>query len=331
MSLQNMQFNAIMRGYDRKQLRNRHLQEERISEIFTKIPRVQEIHDQIVSASTAKARALLRGESSTTQDLKEEIQRLSNEKKKLLAAYGYPADYMELSFDCPLCQDTGYADGEKCSCFKRAIIDFLYDQSNIQDILEKENFQTFSFDYYSDRIKNEQTGKTPLEHAEFAVRKSMEFIDHFHELGGNLFIYGDTGVGKTFLTHCIARELILQGYSVLYFSAYDLFQQLADEAFSREELHTEFTMDSVCDVDLLIIDDLGTELTNTFVKTRLFSILNERLLHRKSTVISTNYDMETFSNIYSTRIFSRVMQNFTLLNLIGKDIRVQKALGGSKQ
>ena len=89
-------------------------------------------------------------------------------------------------------------------------------------------------------------------------------------------------------------------------------------------------MDSVCDVDLLIIDDLGTELTNSFVKTRLFSILNERLLHRKSTVISTNHDIETFSNIYSTRIFSRVMQSFTLLNLIGKDIRVQKALGGSK-
>ena len=234
MSLQNMQFNAIMRVYDRKQLRNRRLQEERISEIFAKIPRVQEIHEQIVSASTAKARALLRGESSTTQDLKEEIHRLSKEKKELLAAYGYPENYMELSFDCPICQDTGYVDGEKCSCFKKAIIDLLYDQSNIQDILEKENFQTFSFDYYSDRIKDEQTGKTPLEHAKFAVRKSIEFIDHFQKLGGNLFIYGDTGVGKTFLTHCIAKELILQEYSVLYFSSYDLFQQLADEAFSKE-------------------------------------------------------------------------------------------------
>lgn len=330
MSLQNTQFNAIMRDYDRKQLRNRHLQEERISEIFVKIPRVQDIHERIVSASAAKARALLRGESSTTQDLKEKIQRLSEEKKELLTAYGYPADYMELSFDCPLCQDTGYVNGQKCSCFKRATINFLYDQSNIQEILEKENFQTFSFDYYSDKIRYKQTGKTPLEHAKFAVRKSLDFIDHFHESRGNLFIYGDTGVGKTFLTHCIAKELILREYSVLYFSSYELFQHLADEAFSKEETSTEFTMDSVCDVDLLIIDDLGTELTNAFVKTRLFSVLNERLLHRKSTVISTNYDIETFSNIYSTRIFSRVMQNFTLLNLIGQDIRVQKALGGSK-
>lgn len=330
MSLQNMQFNAIMRDYDRKQLRNRHLQEERTSEIFAKIPRMQEIHAQIVSSSAAKARALLRGESNTTQDLKEEINRLSREKKNLLADHGYPEDYMELSFDCPLCQDTGYVGDEKCSCFKRAIVDVLYDQSNIQDILEKENFQTFSFDYYSDKIRDEQTGKTPLEHAKFAVRKSKEFIEHFRELRGNLFIYGDTGVGKTFLTHCIARELILREHSVLYFSSYDLFEQLANEAFSKEELHHEFTMDSVCDVDLLIIDDLGTELTNSFVKTRLFSILNERLLHRKSTVISTNHDIETFSNIYSTRIFSRVMQSFTLLNLIGKDIRVQKALGGSK-
>ncbi|MDO4557161.1 MAG: ATP-binding protein, partial [Lachnospiraceae bacterium] len=175
----------------------------------------------------------------------------------------------------------------------------------------------------------EATGKTPMEHAHFAVQKSMEFIDHFQESGGNLFIYGDTGVGKTFLSHCIAHELIHQGISVLYFSSYELFQLLADQAFSRDTGNSSFTMDSICDVDLLIIDDLGTEMTNNFIKTQLFSILNDRLIKHKSTIISTNYDIETFSNVYTTRIFSRVMQSYTLLNLIGQDIRVQKALGGN--
>jgi DNA replication protein DnaC len=156
----------------------------------------------------------------------------------------------------------------------------------------------------------------------------MEFIEHFHQLHGNLFIYGDTGVGKTFLSHCIAKEMLQRGVSVLYISSYELFSLLADQTFSKEDSQSSITMESVCMADLVIIDDLGTELTNSFVKSQLFSIINERLLHRKSTIISTNYDMETFSNIYTTRVFSRIMQSYTLLNLIGQDIRVQKTLGG---
>ncbi len=331
MALQNTQYHAIMREYDRKQLHSQHVLEKRTEEIYEKIPRIEEIHQQMVSISAAKARALLQGESNDIRDLHEKIAELSLEKRTLLSVHGYPEDYLEPQYECPLCKDSGYINGEKCSCFKKAAIALLYDQSNIQDILEKENFQTFSFDYYSDRIKDEVTGKTPLEYAQMAVRKSVEFIDHFQDLDGNLFIYGDTGVGKTFLSHCIAYELIHKGYSVLYFSAYELFQLLADQTFSRDDENPSYTMDSVCEADLLIIDDLGTELTNAFVKTQLFSILNERLICKRATIISTNYDIETFSNVYTTRIFSRIMQRFTLLNLIGQDIRVQKTLGGSNK
>lgn len=329
MALQNTQYDAIMREYDRKQLHNRHVLDERTTQIYDEIPRIAEIQQEMASLSAARARALLQGEPSGIAYFQSSLKKLSEEKRTLLVSNGYPADYLEPLYECPICKDTGYVDGEKCACFQQAAISLLYKQSNIQKILEKENFQTFSFDYYSDKIADESTGKSALWLAHFAVRKSMEFIDHFSERGGNLFIYGDTGVGKTFLSHCIAYELIQRGISVLYFSAYDLFQMLAEQTFGREESQSALRMDSICQADLLIIDDLGTELTNTFVKTQLFAVLNERLLCGKSTIISTNFDMETFSNTYTTRIFSRIMQNFTLLNLIGQDIRVQKTLGGN--
>lgn len=327
MSLQNTQYDAIMRQYDKKQLNNRHKLEERTREILEKFPRIEEIQQEIATLSACKARSLLSGESEDLLDLRDNIAELSKEKISILTSNGYDANYLELQWECPLCEDTGYVNGVKCSCFQTAALQMLYDQSNIREVLQKENFQTFSFDYYSDTIIDEETGKTPLEHARIAVQKSMAFIDHFQGTADNLFLFGDTGVGKTFLSHCIAYELIQKGYSVLYFSAYEMFQILADSTFSRET-SSAITRDSILKADLLIIDDLGTELTNSFISSQLFLIVNERLSGNRPTVISTNYDLKTFSDVYSTRTFSRIMQSYTMINLIGKDIRVQKTLGG---
>lgn len=323
MALKNIQYDTIMREYDRKQLASQRKAQERTEEIYQRLPRIEEIQWQMATLSAQKARALLKGETADIQDLKEEIAELSTEKEVLLAAYGYPVDYMEPRYECPKCRDTGYVGQEKCSCFQNETIRLLFQQSNIQEILKKENFTTFSFDWYSDTIKDD-TGQTPLAYARFAYRKAREFTERFKTRGGNLFIYGDTGVGKTFLSNCIANELLKQGVRVLYFSAYELFNLLADQTFSKENPDGELTRDSVNAAELLIIDDLGAEFTNSFVKTQLFAILNERLMHGKSTLISTNYDLETFSNTYTTRVFSRIVQNYTILTLTGEDIRLQK-------
>lgn len=323
MALKNIQYDAIMREYDRKQLLSRRRAQERTEEIYQRLPRIEEIQKEMASLSARKVRALLRGESDNVRDLKEEIAGLSAEKEALLAAYGYPADYMEQRYECPACKDTGYVGQKKCSCFQNETIRLLYQQSNIQEILKKENFTTFSFEWYSDTIKD-GAGKTPLAYARFAYHKAQEFAENFKVRGGNLFIYGDTGVGKTFLSNCIAEELLRQGVRVLYFSAYELFALLADQTFSRENPDGELTRDSVNAAELLIIDDLGTEFTNSFVKTQLFAMINDRLMHKKSTLISTNYDLETFSNVYTTRVFSRIVQNYTILTLTGEDIRLQK-------
>ena len=146
------------------------------------------------------------------------------------------------------------------------------------------------------------------------------------------FLYGSTGVGKTFLSHCIARELLKTAHCVLYFSAFDLFDKLAQNTFARKT-ETDPGEDFIYDCDLLIIDDLGTELSNSFTTSQLFICLNERILRQKPTIISTNLALEDIKSIYSERTFSRISSNYTLLRLTGDDIRIQKKLlnlGGTK-
>ena len=145
--LQNTQYDTIMREYSRRQNRNRRRQEEHIREIYSLFPRMQEIDGEISACSVRKAQALISGAETGTEDLRREVQRLSEERREILTSHGYPADYLEMQYDCPICEDTGYVGSEKCICFKKAAIDLLCSQSNLGEILEKENFEHFSFDY----------------------------------------------------------------------------------------------------------------------------------------------------------------------------------------
>ena len=328
MPLQNFQYDTIMREYSRKQAENRRLLEAHRQEAYDRIPRLREIDSEVASLSAAKARSMINGLDRSLEDLKAAISLLAQEREALLALNGYPSDYLEMHYTCSHCQDTGYIGSRKCTCFKKAEIELLYAQSNLNEILEKENFDSFSFDYYSATIKNEATGLSALETARRAYDTAQRFVQNFDHKFENLFLYGDTGVGKTFLSHCIARELLRSTHCVLYFSAYDLFDMMAANSFSRKDTGTDEEL--IYDCDLLIIDDLGTELTNSFVSSQLFLCLNERIMRRKSTIISTNLTLKNFSDTYSERTFSRIASNYQMISLIGKDIRIQKIfLGGN--
>lgn len=327
MSLQNFQYDIIMREYSRRQSQVQNELEEHRKKAFQKVPRLLKIDQTVASLSAEKIRTMLQGHHGSLEDLKEEIAVLADERKALLKKNGFSPDYLEPHYYCPLCQDTGYVDGHKCSCFKKAEIELLYTQSNLTEILQKENFEHFSFDYYSDTMKNEATGLTERETARRAYDIARGFVRDFDGSFENLFLYGDTGVGKTFLSHCIAHELLESAHCVMYFSAFDLFDLLADSKFSRDKTEgQEFVFDS----DLLIIDDLGTELTNSFVSSQLFLCINERIMRRKSTIISTNLKLENFSDTYSERTFSRIASNYRMVKLEGKDIRIQKIFLGGK-
>ena len=326
MALRNDQYDALMREYSRRQAAAWRTLNQRRQSLEEKYPRLRRIDEEAAACGAGQIRARLSGAQCSTVQMEATLRKLSEERKKILLDAGLPEDYLEPPYTCPLCQDTGYIGQEKCSCFKKAEISLLYSQSHLGKILEEENFRNFSLDYYSDTIINESTGLTARRTAEKACKDARQFVQNFNQDFQNLFLYGEPGVGKTFLSHCIACELLKRGFSVLYFSAQELFRVLGDQTFSRENAQGSTEDILVC--DLLIIDDLGTELTNSFVSSSLFLCVNERILREKPTIISTNLKLDEFSAVYSERTFSRIAGNYQMIKLIGRDIPLQKKLNG---
>ena len=162
MALTNAQYDEIMRGYDKRQLQNKYIHDKRIEEAYRKAPRLREIDSEIASASVRQAYRLMDGDENALAALRLAIDDYKEERAALLSTLGYPLDYFEPIYTCPDCHDTGYINGQKCHCFKQAIINTVYSQSNIREILSRENFSTLSFDYYSDEQKNPATGLSPI-------------------------------------------------------------------------------------------------------------------------------------------------------------------------
>ena len=156
-----------------------------------------------------------------------------------------------------------------------------------------------------------------------AVYECQRFIDDFENKPKNLFLYGNTGVGKTFLSNCVAKDLLDSGHSVIYFTAFQLFDILSKGVFEKDS-DAIAAHQNIFDCDLLIIDDLGTELSNSFTTSQLFLCVNERILRHRSTIISTNLNLAQVADIYSERTLSRISDSYTIIKLFGDDIRIKK-------
>jgi DNA replication protein DnaC len=310
-----------MQAYERTRDYNRDVISARREEIYKKIPELKEIDASVASVSVAHAKLLMEGDDNALTQLKAAIKGLSGKRAALLKEAGYPVDWLEPIYDCQDCKDTGYitaSDGikTKCHCLRRQELSILYEQSHIQNMISHENFSTLSYDYYQGE---------DLERFKGAVKISKDFIEKFKQDYHNILFYGTVGTGKSFLSGCIASELLKDGVSVIYFSAAGLFENLARYTFDAKEKEalSAFYQD-LYNCELLIIDDLGTEITNTFVASQLFSCLNERNLRSRSTIISTNLSLEEMRDRYSDRVFSRITSSYTICKLTGKDIRMIK-------
>lgn len=325
MGLNTSQYDALMREYDRVRLIHKRELDERVKEIYNKIPRIKEINDSISSISVAGAKRMLLENAGSPSDIKKEIEALSQEKASILRSNGYPDDYLSMRYSCDTCKDTGYNGQTKCHCLKSSIIEILYQQSNIKDVLKRENFNSFSFAHYDNTTKDSVTGLTALENMHEVVKTCRTYIDEFDHEYRNLYLYGATGVGKTFLTNCIAKELIDSSHSVIYVSAIRLFEILAGNTFKRTNDSSTSTdlASNLLDCDLLIVDDLGTELVNSFTASAFFNCINERHLRQKSVIISTNLSLAELRANYSERVFSRITSNYTLLKIYGDDLRMK--------
>ena len=327
MSLTNEQYQEIMRMYEANRLSGYNLSRERKREVYAQIPQMRDLDREMAHNAVLLGKQLIASKDHNSMDIcRQKNQKLADQKRRLLLDHGFPEDYLDPVYTCPDCKDTGYIGNQKCHCFKKAIIDLLYEQSNLKEILKKENFSNFALDYYSTNFIDPKTGRSSRQVIEDALRICRNFVTSFGTDFQNLFLYGDVGVGKTFLSNCIAKELMDKEYSVLYFSASKFFSSLAKHAFDKQDVDAQNMFELIYNCDCLIIDDLGTEYTNNFIASQFFTCINERLLNSRSTIISTNLSLDTLADLYTERSFSRITSNYIMLKLIGDDIRIKKKL-----
>lgn len=310
MSLTNAQYDSLMRLYARRQADSRRELEERLDKIQLKIPELQTLHERSSALHAQKVRFTIEGRTEDLAYLNQELATLSARRLELLSSHGYSPEDLEPIYHCPDCRDTGYIEDRKCHCLLQAEIDLLYHQSHLKDILDRENFQTFSYSWYEGKDQEIMRRNVAQIHL---------FIENFDTEFENLLLLGAVGTGKTFLSNCIARELLDSCHSVVYLTAFELFDQLSAAAFGEKETYSQ-----LFNCDLLIIDDLGTELSNSLTVSQFFLCINERILRRKSTLISSNLDMDTLGSIYSERTLSRIISCYTIRELPGNDIRIKK-------
>lgn len=331
MGLTSIQYRDIMNEYDRTRQQNYLQEQAHLEQVYEIIPEIREINEQIASSSMNAARRMLfHPEEDHSSQVHTLVKNLVHKKRELLIRNHFPADYLDPIYDCTYCKDTGYIGDKKCFCFQQKIMSVLYEQSNLTQSIKDHNFDTFRLDYYSDK-PTPGSDKSPQDNMENVLQTVFRFIKDFDKeakpedpVKKNLLIHGSAGVGKTFLTTCIAGELIKKGKSVLYLTSYQLFEQLAEHTFHREDSKTNIS-EMIQKADLLIIDDLGTEMNNAFVNSQLFSCINERILSKKATIINTNFSLNQLSKTYTERISSRLIQFYTILYIYGEDIRIKKA------
>ena len=325
MALSNSQYDAIMREYGRQQMENQHALEARRAEVYERVPKVRSLEAEMAERSVACAKRLLEGDGEALPRLKEELARLKEQNAGLIQQAGYPQDYLELHYKCPDCRDTGLVDGRKCHCFLQAQMKLLYAQSNLEHVLERENFEHLSFDCYDDREILPQLGITNRAYMRRVAESCRRFAQSFADTRENLLFTGSTGVGKTFLTNCIAKEVMERGHSAIYLSAADLFEVFSKNKFdSGDEDNMQEMYRFVLDCELLIIDDLGTELNNSFTSSQLFYCINERMSRRRSSIISTNLSLAGLRDSYTDRVASRIMSGYTIIPLYGRDLRLDQ-------
>lgn len=305
------------------------------NEIYLKYPKLEEIEKKINLMALNITRNIVAGDEITREiekeNMKLKLRKLENEKQKLLDKIGVSKSDLEPDFDCKICNDTGIVTKDNitnyCTCFKQDVINYTYRQSNIIK-LNEENFKTFDNCFYSNKADKQKYGieKSPLENIEFIKNLSLEFCKNIKlESQKNLLFTGNTGLGKTFLSNCIAKEVIDMGLNVVYQTSPILMDQILDYKFSYDKTNAQKEKyNKIFTVDLLIIDDLGTETMNNNKFTELFNIINTRLLNNKKMVISTNLTLNDLYNRYDERILSRLIGNFIICKFIGDDIRLKK-------
>lgn len=294
-----------------------------LEQAYAQLPRLREIDRQLRSiAAEAVCAAISRGDdpARAIDALREKSLSLQNERQWLLDDAGFEDDYLDDGPICEACGGSGYVGARMCECLRE-----LCRQEQKRELTSllstgRENFDNFSLDYYSEQA-DPSLGTSPRRMMRHNLSLCRRYAAEFREGAGNLLFSGATGLGKTFLSGCIARIVADGGYSVVYETAAKVFSDFEAVKFSGAE---ETLTQKYFDCDLLILDDLGTEMTTQFSVSALYSIINSRLLSGKAMIISTNLEPDKLAARYSPQISSRILGNYQLIPFVGEDIRLMK-------
>lgn len=328
MSYKNV-YREVKREFEGLRARAEENQTARREEAYKKAPRLREIDRELGEIGLSLARLALSGDTASAANARIASDALKNERLALLSQKKIKDDYTAPKFSCKKCSDTGYikkpgTGSVACACLKQRLINEYYSLSNMRDVLREENFDTFDISLFSTKII-EKEGLSPRANMETNHRIAVTFVQNFNSDFQNLLLYGETGLGKTFLSHCIAKDLLDAGHTVLYLTVPRLCKVIEASRFNRDTLSAPDEMlEAVDEADLLVLDDLGAEISTVITSAALFDIINQRLLTRRPTVISTNLSLNALEAQYSERIVSRFMGHYQTVKFFGEDIRVKK-------
>ena len=324
MRLSREEYDRIMEIYAERREANDRAFRRKTAHLYETHPELLTLREKMRDLSAARAQALVGGNMERSGALQKELQALKEERAALLQKLGLTEADFEPVYTCPDCKDQGYVGRDKCHCFRAEERRLLYEESRLGEVLRSENFDTLSTAFY-DR-KPGRNGRSQYDDMMAVIARLKAFSAHFPEDTASFLFYGPTGTGKTFLSNCIAKAVLDQGGSVLYYSSVSLFEKLSEVLSTHDNEAQAFLTDRLLLSDLLIIDDLGTELLNNYTSGKFFQIVNERAIHHKSTVISTNLDLATLRERYTERMASRIVSNYETIPLKGDDIRIRKLL-----
>lgn len=312
--------------YESKRDRQVRDQRSRVEKVYKKVPAIKRIDEDIFKTGLSMSKYIIgnpKEYKNVIEDAKKAIETLKMEKAYLMTESNIPADYMNIIYDCKSCKDTGYLDtGYQCNCLKQALVSRAYQMSNLENVLQKENFKNFNIDIFKDEVFENEI-MTPRENMLDIVGMAEGFISNFNESNGdNLLFYGTTGLGKTFLCNCIAKSLLDKNRIVIYQTAFTILEIIERHRFGRgDKEFNDYQYNLLFEADLLVIDDLGTEVANTFTNAEIFNIVNTRIIAGKKTLISTNLTPKEISETYTDRVFSRILDKFIPLKFYGHDLR----------
>lgn len=325
---------SVLNEYEQKKRKAQMVAESKIKKLYEQFPGLEEIDDELNKFAISKSKSILNGEKNLKKfDL--EMRKLKEKKEQFLSEKKIDIGEFKPDYECKICSDTGYIQENNksvmCHCLKQKLLNLSYNKSNLSDI-KNENFDNFNINLFSDEenAKKYKIKTSPRQNIINIKNKCMKFIENFEDMQEkNLFFCGNTGLGKTYMSNAIANEILKRGKTVLYQTAPVLLETVIDGKLNKyKNQNSDEFYKNVLTVDLLIIDDLGTENINSMTVNELFTILNTRILNLDNkptkTIISTNLSIEQIFKIYEERIGSRIAGYYNLFQFVGEDLRLKR-------